>query len=174
MNVRVRLQGLSPGVQDAEKSELGPEMLGVGRHFQQGGRRGLEQEGEKDPLVLPDQRHERMRQAEDQVVVTHGQEFLLALVQPLLPGTRLTLRAMPVTAGVVRDGLIPATEAAVAVPAQRSRTAVRDRREHFDLRPGQRLLIAFQELASCLADDIGHLPGWPCQLWCSSIGGLSP
>src|SRR5208337_4795370 len=46
VQVGVRLQGLSPGVQDAEKSDLRTEMFGIGSHFQQGGRRGLEQQGE--------------------------------------------------------------------------------------------------------------------------------
>ena len=42
------------------------------------------------------------------------------------------------------------------MPAECSRTAAHDRREYFDLRPGQRLAIAFEKLASGSADDIGH------------------
>jgi hypothetical protein len=38
MNVRMRLQGLSPGMQDAEETDLRAEMFGIGGHFQQGGR----------------------------------------------------------------------------------------------------------------------------------------
>ena len=57
----MRLQGLSPGVQDAEESDLRTEMFRIGGHFQQGGRRSLEQEGEQDLLILPNQRHERVR-----------------------------------------------------------------------------------------------------------------
>jgi len=142
-----------------EESDLRPEMFRVRGHFQQSGCRGLEKEREKDLLILPDERHEGVRYAEDQVIIAHWQEFLLPLVQPLLPGIRLTLRAMPVTARVVGDGLIAAAQALVAVSAQCSRTAAPDRCEHFDLRPGQRRAIVFQELASGSADDISHLPG---------------
>ena len=119
----MRLQGLSPGMQDAEESDLRAEMFGVGGHFQQGGRRGLEQESKQDLLILPDQRHEAVRHAEDQVVVAYRQEFLLPLMQPLLPGIGLTLRAVPITARVVRDGLITAAQALVAVPATRAAPA---------------------------------------------------
>ena len=34
VNMRMRLQGLSPSVQDAEKSNLGAQVFGIGRHFQ--------------------------------------------------------------------------------------------------------------------------------------------
>src|SRR2546427_7684303 len=97
VQVGMRLQGLSPGMRDAEESDLRAEMFGVGGHFQQGGRRGLEQESKQDLLILPDQRHEAVRHAEDQVVVAYRQEFLLPLMQPLLPGMGLTLRAVPIT-----------------------------------------------------------------------------
>ena len=123
---------------------------------------------------MPDQRHEAVRHAEDQVVVAYRQEFLLPLMQPLLPGIGLTLRAVPITARVVRDGLITAAQALVAVPAEGTRTAAHDGRQHFDLGPRQRLAIAFEELASGSANDIGHLPGWPRQLSWSSVGGFSP
>ena len=98
------------------------------------------------------------------MIVVHRQEFLLPLVQPLLPRIGLTLRTMPVPARVIRDGLISAAPALVAVPAECRRAAAHDGREHFDLRPSQRLAIAFQELAAGSADDIGHLPGWPRHL----------
>src|SRR6266446_618628 len=65
VQVGMRLQGLSPGMQDAEESDLRTEMFGVGGHFQQGGRRGLEQESKQDLLILPDQRHEAVRHAEE-------------------------------------------------------------------------------------------------------------
>jgi hypothetical protein len=174
VKVRVRLQGLSPGVQDAEESDLRTEMFGIGCHFQQGGRRSLEQKGEKDLLILPDQRHERVRHAEDQVIIAHRQEFLLPLAQPLLPRIGLALRTMPVTARVVGDGLIAAAQASVSVTAKCGRTAAHDRREHFDLCPSQRWAIAFQELASGSADDISHLPGWPAHVSCLSGCRLSP
>src|ERR1700686_362808 len=83
VNVRMRLQSLSPGVQDAEKADLGTEMLWVRGNFQQTGSSGIEQESEQCLLVLPDQRGEQVRNAEDEMKIVHRQQFLLALRKPL-------------------------------------------------------------------------------------------
>jgi hypothetical protein len=72
MDVGMRLKGLSPGVQDREKADVGAETLGIGSHFEQSGGAGFEQEFEQESLVLPDQGNEGMRHAEDQVEVSHG------------------------------------------------------------------------------------------------------
>src|ERR1700730_6363280 len=68
----MRLEGLSPGVQDGEKADPSAEMLRIGCDFQERGRAGFEQQSKEPPLVLPHQRHERMRHAEDQVIVATG------------------------------------------------------------------------------------------------------
>src|SRR5271170_2957535 len=64
-----------------------------------------------------------MRHAEDQVVVADGQQFLLPLGQPLIACTGLAFRAVPVAAGVVRDGLLSAAHARIAMTTERSGTA---------------------------------------------------
>ena len=46
-----------------------------------------------------------MRQGEDQVKVSTGQEFRLAVVEPLLFGHGLALGTMPVPAGIIGDAL---------------------------------------------------------------------
>ena len=133
----MRLQGLSPGMQNAEEADLGTEMLGIGSDFQQGCGAGLEQEREENPLVLPDQRDQRVRHAEDQVIVAHRQQFLLAGAQPLLAGVGLALRTVAISAGVVRDGLMAAANTLIAMPAERGRAAAFDGAEHLELCPGQ-------------------------------------
>ena len=138
VNVRMTLQGLAPGMQNAEEADLGAEVLGIGGDFQQRGGAGLEQESEQELLVLPDQRHQRMRHAEDQVVVADRQQFLLPGAQPLLACVGLALRTVAVSAGVVRDGLMPAANALIAMAAERGRAAALDGPEHFELWPGQR------------------------------------
>src|SRR6202521_567734 len=65
VNVRMRLQGLTPGMENAQEADLSPEVLGIGSDFQQCLGAGLEQELEQDPLVLPHQRNQRVRHAED-------------------------------------------------------------------------------------------------------------
>ncbi len=77
MDVRVPLQSLAPGMQNAEEADLGAEVLGIGGDFQQGCGAGFEQELEENFLVLPDQRDQRMRHAEDQMIVARRQQFLL-------------------------------------------------------------------------------------------------
>jgi hypothetical protein len=39
---------------DAEEADLGTEMLGIGRHFEERSGTGLKQEREQDLLILPD------------------------------------------------------------------------------------------------------------------------
>src|SRR6516162_3075127 len=114
------------------------------------------------PLVLPDQRHKRVGHAEDQVKVANRQQFPSPGAQPLLPGIGLALRTVPVSARVVREGLIPTAKALIAMPTECGRAATRDCAQHFELAPRERIAITFEELVSCPADDIGHLPGWSC------------
>src|SRR5271166_1168425 len=137
-------------------------MFWVRGNFQQSGSSGIEQESEQDFLVLPDQRDERVRHAEDEMKIVHRQQFLLALNEPGLASAGLTLRAMPVPAGVVGDtGEISATGAYIEMAAQCGSTTTGNGPEHLDLRPGQRCAIAFPKPTACDADDVGHLPGWP-------------
>ena len=53
VDMRMRLEGLSPGVQDGEETDLGAEMLRFGGHFQQRGGAGFEQQREQPSLILP-------------------------------------------------------------------------------------------------------------------------
>ena len=114
---------LSPGMQDGQEAKLCAETLGIGSDIEQRGRTGLEEQGKQRPLVLPHQRHQHMRHAEDQVVVADVQQFLLSLPQPLIARTSLAFRAVPVAAGVIRDGLVSAVGARVTMSAERSGTA---------------------------------------------------
>jgi hypothetical protein len=54
-----------------------------------------------------------------------------------------------------------ATNALIAMSAERGGSAALDRPEHFEVCPRQRIAIAFDESVSCPADDIGHLQGRP-------------
>src|SRR5271165_727146 len=94
--------------------------------------------------------------------VANRQQFPSPGAQPLLPGVGLALRTVPISAGVVRDGLMPAANALIAMPTECGRAATRDCAKHFELRPRERIAITFAELVACPADDIGHLPGWSC------------
>src|SRR5215467_14580780 len=173
MNVRMRLQGLSPAMQDAEEADLRPEMFGIGGQFQQGGRGGLEQEREEDLLVLPHQGDQGVRHTEDQMKIVDRQQLLLTFSEPLLASVSLAFRTMAISAGVVGDAsAVSAMGTVVEMAAQRGGAATGNGQEHFDLRPSQGGSIAFPEATPGDADDVGHLPGWPGHPGCSSDSWL--
>jgi hypothetical protein len=72
------LQGLAPSMQHTQEADLSTEVLWIGGDFQECCGAGLEQEFEQELLVLPDQWDQRMRNAEDQMIVANRQQFLLA------------------------------------------------------------------------------------------------
>ena len=127
---------LSPGVQDGQEAKLCTEMLRISTDLEQRGRTGFEQQGKQLPLVLPHQWHKCMWDAEDEMIVADRQQLLLPLGQPLIACARLALGAVPVAAGVIRDGLMSAAHARIAMTTERSGTAASDGIEHLALRPG--------------------------------------
>jgi hypothetical protein len=128
---------LSPGVQDGQEASVCAKVLRIGKDLEQCGGAGLKEQGEQLSLVLPDQRHKLMWDAEDEMIVAHRQQFLLTLLKPLVARSGLTLGAVPVAAGVIRDGFVPAVYARIAMTAEGSGAAARDGIEHLALRPGQ-------------------------------------
>ena len=60
MDVRVALQGLAPGVENAEKADLRTEASWIGGNLQQRCRTGIEQESEEKFFVLPHQWHQQV------------------------------------------------------------------------------------------------------------------
>jgi len=147
-------------MQNAEEPDLCAQMLGVGSNLQQCGRTGFEKQLEENLLVLPNERDQRVWDAEDQVVVIHRQQLLLASGQPLVPSVSLALRAMTIPAGIIRDDLMTAAIALVAVSTQCGGPASFDRIEHLYLWPGEAFPKAKHESPARLADNISHLPGW--------------
>jgi hypothetical protein len=87
------LQGLSPGVQIAEKAGLHTSTLMAGSHFHEGSRARLEEQREQEFVVLPDQRDQAVRDAEYNVKVPDGQQLLPPVAEPLLACIDLTLRS---------------------------------------------------------------------------------
>jgi len=148
-------------MQNTEEPDLSAPMLGVGSNLQQSGRTGFEKQLEENLLVLPNERDQRVWDAENQVVVIHGQQLLLPSGQPLVPSVCLALRAMTIPARIIREALMTAAIALVSVSTQCRGAASFDRVEHLYLWPGEALPKAKHETPARLADDISHLPGWP-------------
>ena len=76
-----------------------------------------------------------MRNAEDQVIIANGKQFALPGAEPLLAGIGLAFGAVAVAAGAVRDGFVTTTNTLIAMGAERSGSATRDRGEYLELRP---------------------------------------
>jgi hypothetical protein len=103
---------------------------------------------------------DRLRQREDQVEIPHGQEFGLACRQPCLCRTRLALRAVPVTAGVVGDVVMPAVFASRDMAAERRRAATLDGAHDLQLIEADMAGISRPPGSPMGAEDIRNLQ--PC------------
>src|SRR2546430_13586194 len=97
---------LSPGVQNANHADLCPQVLGIGRDLQQGLRAGSEQQVVEQTRVVQGQHIEFMGNSEHNMEVAGGEELSLMSRQPTLARLRLALGAVPISARVVRDGLM--------------------------------------------------------------------
>ena len=126
MYVGMQEQVLSPGVQDADHADLGAQVFAIAGDLQQGLRAGGEQQVVEQTRVLQRQHIEFVRHSEHDMEVTGGQQFAFAGRQPALACLGLALGAVPVSARVVRDGLMTAVRAGIAMTAQRSGAAAQN------------------------------------------------
>src|SRR4051812_30568805 len=108
-------------MQDAEKADTSSQMLRISGNLKQCSGTGLEQESKQDSFVLPHQRHQNMRNAEDQVIIADRKQFAFTGVEPLLAGVGLTLWTVTIPAGTVRGGFVAAATASITM----SRRALR-------------------------------------------------
>ncbi len=104
MDMGMKQEFLVPGVEHAEEADLGPEMGGVARDFQQSFGAGPEQQTVDEFPVLEGDRSQLWRQGEDDVGVGRGQQFPATRCDAAFTRPGLTLRAVPIAATVVRDG----------------------------------------------------------------------
>lgn len=107
-----------------------------------------------------------MRDAENNMEIFNGQQFLTPFPEPLFPCVDLALWAVPIPAGMKFDFLITTGNALIAMPAQSGCAAALDGMEHLLLRPVQ----CVKEPGSGHADDIGDLPAWRRHDWTVSGG----
>jgi hypothetical protein len=120
------MQVLSPGVEDTDEADLCSEPLWVGCDFEHGGRTGAEEQVIQSPCIRATESVQFMRQREDNVKVRNGQEFSFACSEPALASLCLALRAVPVSAGVIRDGLMVASRTPIDMAAQSRSPAAPD------------------------------------------------
>ena len=161
---------LPPGVQNTEHADLGSQVLGITGNLDGCRRAGGEQQIVEQARVLQCQHVEFVRHGEDHVKVTGGQQLLFPCGEPALAGLGLTLRAMPITAGVIGDGrwtiasFLAALGTRIEMASQLRCTAVADGTECFQLLIAETGSIAAQKTIALLVEDIGHLHGRPCHV----------
>ena len=108
---------LSPGVQNRAGSDHRYHVFWDLSEFHQGCRNSLEQKPIEDFLVSENEGIQDIGDGEDDVEVRYGKEVFFPGLDPLLFFEELTLGAVPVSAGVVRDHFCPAVLALIHVAA---------------------------------------------------------
>ena len=89
--------------------------------------------------------------------VARGQQLPFALLEPADAGAALALRAVPVTARVIGDGAVATAGASIAMAAQSSRAATRDRSQHLLMLSVDPPAAALDKALPCVANDVSHL-----------------
>ena len=154
-------QRRSPGVQHAGHADPGAHALGIGRDGHHRFRRRLEQQPVDRPLVPVGDLRDLGRQGEDDVEILHRQQVLGARRHPVARRRSLTLRAVPVLAGVVGDVMVAALGAARHMPAERLGPAGLDRRHHLELGEADMPRIGLPPRRTMGAEDVSDLQLWP-------------
>jgi len=95
-------------VKDAEKTDLGAEILGSGGNFDQCVSAAAEQQTVDHFFVLQGQRGQLMGEREDDMSIGCSEQLRASRVQPAIARLALTLWAVPVAAGIIRDGAMAA------------------------------------------------------------------
>ena len=144
MQVRMKLEVLSPAVQHGKEADLRTEMFGIGRDGSQRLGRGPEENAVDHLLVLVGDRGDLFRHGKDDVKIRNLQKFGLAVLDPLGPGQRLAFGAMPIAARVVAIPLMAALVAALQVAAESRRAAHLDGGHDAPLRRGHRRAMLFR------------------------------
>jgi hypothetical protein len=133
VQVRMGEKVLSPGVQDGKAADPGAEMLWVLGEGQKGFRSGPKQKGVYGAAVLERQWSQFVREGENDVEVLDVEKLLLTGLKPRGTSCALTLRTMPVTAGVVDTDDVSTLVALFRVTTEDGRPALHEVRQNATL-----------------------------------------
>ena len=98
VNMGMVFKVLSPGMEDAEESDIGSEMLGIASQFEHRRGAGAVEQVVEQSLVLENKSRQLVRQGEDDVEIGHGQQFSRPRRQPFCARVPLALRTVPIAA----------------------------------------------------------------------------
>jgi hypothetical protein len=161
MHVRVVQEGLPPGVEDAQKAERGAEVLRRPGDLEERRRTRVEEQVVDHAFVLQGHPSDGVRQGEDDVGVPDRQQLAFTVLEPLIARVCQALRAMPIATRIEGDGAMATDGTLIEMPAQGRSPAVRDRAEHTEVLRGEPAAMDLDEACPVLANDVGHLKGWP-------------
>ena len=156
MQVRMKLEILSPGVEDSEKTDLRPEMLRIRRNGSQCLGRDTKEQAKDQLFVLVCDGGDLPRHSKDSVKIADFQEFGLTVFYPLRPGQTLALWAVAIPAAIERIAFIAALIAAFEVAAKRRGAAHFDRGHDAPLRRRHRRAMLLSIRFSVAAEDVRH------------------
>jgi hypothetical protein len=155
-------------VQDHQAADVTAQAVGIRGDLRQRFHGSLKYEVVYHALVAEREARERLRHREDEVDVSDRQELRLTRRDPRVPRRGQTLRAMSITAAVVREGRVRALVTAITVPAERGGAALRNGSEDAPMAPGHPGTVPLHEAIALSAHDVGHLEGWPRHRLCFS------
>ena len=137
VQVKVIQQGLIPGVENGEETDLAFQMGSseIGKSF----RHRLEEDVEENLLVGEDQRIQFMRKSKDQMEVADRKKLRFLGLDPFISGRRTTPGTMPVPARVEKGAFKAAGIAPLQMTAQRFSAAHFNRMHDFAVSGRQRI-----------------------------------
>ena len=138
VNVGMKVEVLAPGVKEGDKTDVGPQMFGIGGDGGECGPHGLKQKVVDWFWVLECEGSQGVGDREDDVEIGNRQEVLEPVVDPAMAKGGLAFGAVAVTAGVVGNALMTTGIAGVDMAAQVGGAAMGNGVEYSVLQGGQR------------------------------------
>ena len=126
VQMRMMLEGLSPGVEDGEQAELRPKVFGIGGDFQECLGGGPEQDAIDGGFVLEGHRSQLLGKGKDDMKIGTREQITTLAVEPFLARRALALGTVAVAAGIVRDDAVSAAVAGIEMAAEDGGAAVLD------------------------------------------------
>jgi hypothetical protein len=168
MQVRMKMQVLTPGVQHGNEADGGAQMAGIAGNGEQSFRSGLKQDGIDLSRVLKCQATDLLWKCEGDVEVRNGQQLRLPVGEPLGASGSLALGTVAITTRVEYLDAMSAPVALIEMTTQDRGPAVANVSKRFPLLAREHGVPASQEIVLMSAEDIGQFQ--PMRL--HSFGGI--
>ena len=152
----MKVQVLTPSVQDGQETNGGAEVFRVGGNGEQSFRSGLKQEVVNLPRVLKRQSADLSGQGEYDVEIGNGQQLRLPLGEPLGASRGLALGAVAIATRVEYFDAMSALVALIKVTTQDRGPAVTNVAQRFPVLAREYGIPASQEIVLMGAEDIGQ------------------